>query len=199
MPTFAYLAPFALVFLIGPATAAVVTLVYAIAPAIRITALGVGNVSPATVEAATSLGSTSRQLLTKVQLPMARRTIILGINQTIMMALSMVVITALVDAPGLGKNIIHALQQSDVGLAFDAGLAVVIMAVMFDRLTTAASGRTDPGRTATTATRRFLRRPAGRLLRSAFPWQRSWPGQRWRRPPSPTTHGSPSGSRSMPR
>ena len=146
MPTFTYLAPFALIFLIGPATAAVVTMIYAIAPAIRITALGIGSVSPATVEAATSLGTTSRQLLTKVQLPMARRTIILGINQTIMMALSMVVITALVDAPGLGKNIIHALQQSDVGLAFDAGIAVVIMAVMFDRLTTAASDRAEPGR-----------------------------------------------------
>lgn len=169
MPTFAYLAPFALIFLIGPATAAVVTMIYAIAPAIRITALGVGNVSPATVEAATSLGSTSRQLLTKVQLPMARRTIILGVNQTIMMALSMVVITALVDAPGLGKNIIHALQQSDVGLAFDAGIAVVIMAVMFDRLTTAASERTSPGRPATTATMRFLGSPVGRALLIGVP------------------------------
>ena len=143
MPTFAYLAPVALFFLIGPATAAIVTLIYAIAPAIRITALGVSSVSPATVEAATSMGSTSRQLLTKVQLPMARRTIILGINQTFMMALSMVVITALVDAPGLGKNIIHALQQSDVGLAFDAGLAVVIMAVMLDRFTTAAGDASE--------------------------------------------------------
>ena len=158
MPTFAYLAPFALIFLIGPATAAVVTMIYAIAPAIRITALGVGSVSPATVEAATSLGSTSRQLLTKVQLPMARQTIILGINQTIMMALAMVVITALVDAPGLGKNIIHALQQSDVGLAFDAGIAIVIMAVMFDRLTTAAGERTAPGRPAASSGMHFLAR-----------------------------------------
>ena len=145
MPTFAYLAPIALFFLIGPASAAVATIIYAIAPAIRITALGIGGVSPATVEAATSLGSTKRQVLTKVQLPMARRTIILGINQTIMMALSMVVITALVDSPGLGKNILHALQQNDVGLAFDAGLAIVIMAVMLDRLTTAASDRAEPG------------------------------------------------------
>lgn len=144
MPTFAYLAPFALFFLIGPATAAIVTMIFAIPPVIRLTALGIRGVAPATVEAATSLGSTRRQLLSKVQLPMARRTIILGINQTIMMALSMVVITALVDAPGLGKNIIHALQQNDVGLAFDAGLAVVIMAVLLDRLTTAASERLDP-------------------------------------------------------
>ncbi|HET9853380.1 MAG TPA: ABC transporter permease subunit [Candidatus Limnocylindrales bacterium] len=169
MPTFAYLAPLTLIFLIGPATAAIVTMIYAIAPAIRITALGVGGVSPATVEAATSLGSTKRQLLTKVQLPMARKTIILGINQTIMMALSMVVITALVDAPGLGKNIIHALQQNDVGLAFDAGLAIVIMAVMFDRLTTAASERTEPGRSGTSAARRFLATRAGRAALIGVP------------------------------
>lgn len=164
MPTFAYLAPLTLIFLIGPATAAIVTMIYAIAPAIRITALGVGGVAPATVEAATALGSTRRQLLTKVQLPMARQTIILGINQTIMMALSMVVITALVDAPGLGKNIIHALQQNDVGLAFDAGLAIVIMAVMFDRLTSAAGEMLQPGRSADTRVRRFMRTRLGRLV-----------------------------------
>jgi glycine betaine/proline transport system permease protein len=75
---------------------------------------------------------------------MARRTIILGINQTIMFALSMVVITALIDAPGLGKDILHALQQQDVGEAFDAGLSIVVMAIMLDRLTTRASERLDP-------------------------------------------------------
>lgn len=169
MPTFAYLAPLTLIFLIGPATAAIVTMIYAIAPAIRITALGVSSVSPATVEAATSMGSTRRQLLTKVQLPMARRTIILGINQTIMMALSMVVITALVDAPGLGKNILHALQQNDVGLSFDAGLAIVIMAVMFDRLTTAASTMTEPGRAPRTRFEQLLRAPAGRVALIGVP------------------------------
>jgi len=151
MPTFAYLAPFALFFLIGPATAAIVTMIYAIPPAIRITALGIRGVAPATVEAARSMGGTSRQLLTKVQLPMARRTIILGVNQTIMMALSMVVITALVDAPGLGKNLIKAVQSADVGSAFDAGLAIVIMAIVLDRLTTRASERADPSARARTA------------------------------------------------
>ncbi|MBI2762488.1 MAG: ABC transporter permease subunit [Chloroflexi bacterium] len=146
MPTYAYLAPFALIFLIGPTTGAIVTLIYAIPPAVRITALGIRGVAPATVEAATSLGATRRQLLAKVQLPMARRTIVLGINQTIMMALSMVVITALVDTPGLGKNLIKAIQISNVGVAFDAGLAIVIMAIMLDRLTTRASERVDPAR-----------------------------------------------------
>jgi glycine betaine/proline transport system permease protein len=146
MPTFAYLAPITLFFLIGPASAAIATMIYAIPPAVRITALGIRGVPPASVEAATSLGSTGRQLLSKVQLPMARRTIILGVNQTIMFALSMVVITALIDAPGLGKDILHALQQQNVGLAFDAGVAIVVMAIMLDRLTTQSSERLDPAR-----------------------------------------------------
>lgn len=157
MPTFAYLAPISLFFLIGPATAMIATLIYAIPPAIRITALGIRGVAPASVEAATSLGSTRRQVLVKVQLPMARRTIVLGINQTMMMALSMVVITALVDAPGLGKDIIGAVKISNVGQAFDAGVAIVVMAIMLDRLTTRASERLDPARSGTAAP---LGRPA---------------------------------------
>ena len=89
---------------------------------------------------------------------MARRTIILGINQTIMMALAMVVITALVDAPGLGKDLLHALQQNNVGQAFDAGLAIVIMAIMFDRLTTALGERTAPAPARPTRPRRGVPR-----------------------------------------
>ena len=144
LPTFAYLPLVTLFFLIGPASAAIVTMIYAIPPAIRITALGIRGVAPSTVEAANSLGSTSRQLLTKVQLPMARRAIILGVNQTIMMALSMVVITALIDGPGLGEDVLAGIQQSDVGLALTAGIAIVVMAILLDRLTTAASERADP-------------------------------------------------------
>ena len=120
LPTFAYLPLVTLFFLIGPASAAIVTMIYAIPPAIRITALGIRSVAPSTVEAANSMGSTGRQLLTKVQLPMARRAIILGVNQTIMMALSMVVITALIDGPGLGEDVYAGIQQSDVGLALTA-------------------------------------------------------------------------------
>jgi len=148
MPTFAYLPWITLFFLIGPASGAIATMIYAIPPAIRITALGISGVPSASVEAATSLGSTGRQLLVKVQLPMAVRTIILGINQTIMMALSMIVITSLIDAPGLGKNILKALQINNVGQAFDAGVAIVIMAIMLDRLTTRASDRFDPAKSA---------------------------------------------------
>ncbi|MBA2720590.1 MAG: ABC transporter permease subunit [Chloroflexi bacterium] len=144
MPTFAYLTPMTLLFFIGAAPSTVATLIYAIPPAIRITALGIRGVPEATVEAATSLGATSRQVLLKVQLPLARRAIGLGINQTIMMALSMVVITAMIGAPGLGRNILSAVQKVDVGAAFDAGLAIVILAIILDRLTFAAGEWLDP-------------------------------------------------------
>ena len=145
MPTFAYLAPMALIFLIGAPSATIATLIYAIPPAIRITALGIRQVEPSTVEAAVSLGSTRWQLLRKVQLPMAKRTIVLAINQTIMLALSMVVITALIDAPGLGETIVRSLERVNVGVAFDAGVAIVIMAIMLDRVTTHASRRVEAG------------------------------------------------------
>nr|WP_240670115.1 ABC transporter permease subunit [Actinoplanes solisilvae] len=141
LPTFAYLAPMTLLFLIGEPAAVIATMIYAVPATIRITALGIGEVSPSAVEAATALGSTRWQLLRKVRLPMARPTIVLAVNQTIMLALSMVVITALIDAPGLGQNIVSALQRVNVGAAFDAGLAIVILAVVLDRITTNAARR----------------------------------------------------------
>ena len=143
MPTFVYLAPLTLFFLIGPASATIATLIYAMPPAIRITAHAIASVPSSTVEAADSLGATGGQKLTKVLLPMAKRTIVLGINQTIMAALAMVTIAALIDAPGLGKTVIKALQSLDVGTAFNAGLAIVIMAVVLDRVTTAAGARAE--------------------------------------------------------
>ena len=146
MPTFAYLAPMTLLFLIGSPAATIATLIYAIPPAIRITALGISEVPRTTVEAATALGSTRWQLLSKVRLPLARPTIVLAVNQAIMMALSMVVITALIDAPGLGQPIVQALQRVNVGAAFDAGLAIVVMAVVLDRITTRAAQRAAPTR-----------------------------------------------------
>ncbi len=144
MPTFCYLAPLALLFFIGAPSATIATLIYAIPPAIRITELGIRGVPTETMEAAVSLGSTRWQVLRKVQLPLARRTIGIGVNQTIMMALSMVVITALIGAPGLGRNVLQALQKGHVGEAFDAGLAIVILAIVLDRLTDHAGQWMDP-------------------------------------------------------
>ncbi|WP_328455437.1 ABC transporter permease subunit [Streptomyces sp. NBC_00386] len=146
MPTFVYLAPLTLFFLIGPASATIATLIYAAPPAIRITAHAIRSVPETTVEAANSLGSTRRQTLLKVLLPMSKRTVVMGVNQTIMAALAMVTIAALIDAPGLGKTVVQALQSLDVGTAFNAGLAIVVMAIVLDRVTTAASGRAEAAR-----------------------------------------------------
>ena len=141
MPTFVYLAPLALLFLLGPATAAIATLIYAMPAAIRITALGIRGVSPTSVEAAKALGSTESQIAAQGPAADGPADPHPGDQPDVMMALSMVVITVLVDAPGLGKDIIRALQQVDVGAAFDAGLAIVIIAVVFDRLTSGAGDR----------------------------------------------------------
>ncbi|AQZ66107.1 ABC transporter permease [[Actinomadura] parvosata subsp. kistnae] len=143
MPTFAYLAPLALFFHIGAPAGAIATMIYSIPPAIRITALAVSEVSPTAVEASASLGATRRQTLFKVYLPLARSTIALAINQTIMMALSMVVIANLISAPGLGGDIIRGLSRAQVGIMLPAGIAVVVMAVVLDRMMMALARR-DP-------------------------------------------------------
>ncbi|MGW8768055.1 ABC transporter permease [Streptomyces sp. NPDC055815] len=146
MPTFVYLAPLTLFFLIGGASATIATVIYAAPPAIRITAHAIRSVPGPTVEAAASLGATRRQALLKVLLPMSKRTVVMGVNQSIMAALAMVTIAALIDAPGLGKTVIQALQSLDVGTAFNAGLAIVVMAIVLDRVTTAAGAREDTAR-----------------------------------------------------
>ncbi|MEW1825322.1 ABC transporter permease subunit [Streptomyces sp. NPDC088196] len=158
MPTFVYLAPLTLIFLIGPASAVIATVIYAAPPAIRITAHGIRSVPETTVEAADSMGSTRWQSLVKVLLPMAKRTVVMGVNQTIMAALAMVTIAALIDAPGLGKTVMQALESLDVGTAFNAGLAIVVMAIVLDRVTTASSTRAEQARN---SSGRFLkwRRP----------------------------------------
>ncbi|MDT7847655.1 ABC transporter permease [Streptomyces justiciae] len=146
MPTMVYLVPLTLFFQIGPASATIATLIYAAPPTIRITAHAIRSVPETTVEAADSLGATRRQSLLKVLLPMSKRTVVMGVNQTIMAALAMVTIAALIDAPGLGKTVVQALQSLDVGTAFNAGLAIVVMAIVLDRVTTAASAREEASR-----------------------------------------------------
>ncbi|MBM6400759.1 ABC transporter permease [Phycicoccus sonneratiae] len=144
MPSFAYLTPIALFFGIGPACAIVLTLIYALPPLVRITEHGLRSVAANTVEAGRSLGVTKGQLLRQVQLPMAKRTIVVGINQSTMAALSMATIAALVNGPGLGKPVVAALQSLNVGAASVAGLGIVLIAIMLDRTTTAASERSAP-------------------------------------------------------
>ncbi len=138
LPTLVYLAPLALVFLIGIAAATIATMIYSIPICVRITAHAIRSLKAGPIEAAESMGSTRMQMLRKVQLPMARRTIILGINQTTLAALSFVVIAALIGAPGLGKPVVEALTIRNVGDGVVAGLAVVFLAIMLDRATTAA-------------------------------------------------------------
>ncbi|MGO4187897.1 ABC transporter permease [Pseudarthrobacter sp. TAF60_1] len=144
LPTFVYLAPLALIFLIGPASAVIATVIYAAPPVIRLTAHGIRAIPEITREASDSLGTTGLQRLVTLQLPMARRTIVMGINQSTMAALSMVTIAALIAAPGLGQVVVRALQSLDVGTAVNAGLSIVLLAIVLDRVTTAASRRADP-------------------------------------------------------
>lgn len=139
VPTLVYLAPLALFFLIGVASATIATMIYSIPIAIRYTSTAIRGISKAPVEAATAMGSTKMQALRKVQLPIAKQTITLGVNQTVMAALSFVVIAALIGAPGLGKPVIDALIIRNVGEGFVAGLAVVFVAIMLDRSTSAAA------------------------------------------------------------
>ncbi len=153
MPTFVYLAPLTLFFLIGPGAAVIATLIYAMPPIIRLTAHGLRQVGETALEAGRAHGATRWQILRTVQLPLAKRTIIVGVNQTTMAALSMVVIAALIDAPGLGNTVVRALSALDVGRAFTGGLAIVIMAVVLDRLTTAASVRVEQRYRASVAAR----------------------------------------------
>lgn len=186
MPTFVYLAPLTLFFLIGPASATIATLIYAAPPAIRITAHAIRSVPTTTVEAADSLGATRRQTLTKVLLPMSARTVVMGVNQTIMAALAMVTVAALIDAPGLGKTVVQALQSLDVGTAFNAGLAIVVMAIVLDRVTTAASARQEAARHAhgrTAAWRRPLLGAGAAVtavlvyLSHTYVWAAEFPGE----------------------
>jgi glycine betaine/proline transport system permease protein len=157
VPAFAYLMPVVLFFSIGYAAAVVATMIYAIPPCIRITALGIRRVPVNTVEAAASLGSTERQLLQKVQLPLSRRMLLLGLNQTILFALSMVVIAGLIGGGGLGA-VVNSGLFSNPALAILAGIVIVVMAMALDRITEAVADRTDPTkRHLDEATRKRLR------------------------------------------
>ena len=139
MPSFVYLLPGILFFGLGKPAGIFATIIYAVPPVIRLTNLGIRQVSPETVEAARSFGASPMQVLTKVQIPMALPTIMAGINQTTMMALAMVTIASMVAAGGLGDNVLRALQKNESGNGAIAGLAIVFLAIVIDRLTQSAA------------------------------------------------------------
>jgi glycine betaine/proline transport system permease protein len=193
VPAFAYLMPVVILFSVGPGAAVVTTMIYAVPPAIRITALGIRGVHANTVEAATALGATRLQVLTKVQFPLARRMLLLSVNQTILFALSMVVIAGLIGGQGLGDSVTNGLY-TDPAMAIFAGAAIVIMAIALDRSTEAMANRTDPAHRHLTAekSRRLRIQSAicaavifvtvllGHVLHAGADWTR-WTAQDWLR------------------
>lgn len=147
LPAFAYLLPVVLVFGIGVPAAVLATVVYAAPPMARLTALGLRGADPEVLEAVESLGATRRQRLLTARVPLARKELLLGLNQTIMMALSMAVIAAVIGAGGLGDRVYQALASVDVGAALAAGIPIVLLAVVLDRVTAAAGDGTTRPRT----------------------------------------------------
>ena len=146
MPSFVYLIPALMLFGLGKVPALFATIIYAVPPVIRLTNVGIREVSPSVIEAAHAFGSSYWQILFKVQLPLARPTIMVGINQTTMMALAMVVIASMIGAKGLGLEVLLAINRIEVGRGFEAGLCIVFMAIIIDRITFAMASRNKPRR-----------------------------------------------------
>jgi glycine betaine/proline transport system permease protein len=141
MPSFVYLIPALIFFGLGNVPGMIATVVFAMPPAIRLTNLGIRQIPKELTEVADAFGSTGWQKLTKVELPVALPTIMAGINQCIMLSLSMVVIAAMIGARGLGYQVLFGIQRVDIGLGFEAGLSIVIIAVVLDRITQQLSPR----------------------------------------------------------
>ncbi|MGH8463570.1 MAG: glycine betaine/L-proline ABC transporter permease ProW, partial [Pseudomonas sp.] len=134
-PAFVYLVPIVMLFGIGNVPGVVVTIIFALPPVVRLTILGINQVPEDLIEAAKSFGSSPRQMLFKVQLPLAMPTIMAGINQTLMLALSMVVIASMIAVGGLGQMVLRGIGRLDMGLASVGGAGIVILAIILDRLT----------------------------------------------------------------
>lgn len=141
MPAFVYLIPVVVIFLTGPAPGIVATVVFAIAPGVRFTELGIRQVDREVVEAGHAFGAPPGRIMRQIQLPLALPTIMAGVNQVIMLSLSMVVIASMVGAPGLGRPVLSAIGTINISLGFEAGLAVVVLAMYLDRVTSALSAR----------------------------------------------------------
>ncbi|MBC7723726.1 MAG: ABC transporter permease subunit [Burkholderiaceae bacterium] len=140
MPAFVYLVPALILFRVGVVPGIVATIVFAMSPGVRFTELGIRGVDKEVVEAGHAFGSSPWRILRQIQLPLAAPTIMAGINQVIMLSLSMVVIAGLVGGGGLGSDVVQALSRLDVSLGFEAGISVVIIAIFLDRITAALSG-----------------------------------------------------------
>ncbi|MAA65408.1 MAG: proline/glycine betaine ABC transporter permease ProW [Alteromonadaceae bacterium] len=136
-PAFVYLVPIVMLFGIGNVPGVIVTIIFAVAPVIRLTNLGIRQVPSDLVEASRSFGASPQQLLFKVQLPLAMPTIMAGVNQTLMLALSMVVIASMIAVPGLGLMVLRGIGRLDIGLATVGGIGIVILAIILDRMTQA--------------------------------------------------------------
>ncbi|HEX7683752.1 MAG TPA: proline/glycine betaine ABC transporter permease [Trinickia sp.] len=135
MPAFVYLIPAVILFGLGRVPAVIATVVFAMPPVVRLTTLGIRQVREELLEAGRAFGSTDAQLLWKIQLPNAMPSIMAGVNQTIMMSLSMVVIASMIGAGGLGEYVLSGIQRLDIGIGFEGGLGVVLLAIVLDRLT----------------------------------------------------------------
>ena len=146
MPAFVYLIPTVVIFLTGPVPGIIATIVFALAPGVRFTELGIRQVDKEVVEAGHAFGSTPGRILRQIQLPLAMPTIMAGVNQVIMLSLSMVVIAGFVGAGGLGQPVVQALSSIDVALGFEAVLSVVILAMFLDRVTSALADRAPVSR-----------------------------------------------------
>jgi len=134
MPSFVYLIPALMLFGLGKTPAVMATMIYAIPPIIRFTNLGIRQVEPAVVEAGHAFGATPRQLLFKIQIPLAMPTILAGLNQTVMMALAMVIIASMIGAKGLGVEVLNGIARLEVGRGFLAGISIVFVAIILDRI-----------------------------------------------------------------
>jgi glycine betaine/proline transport system permease protein len=146
MPAFVYLIPAIFFFSIGPVPGVVATVVFALPPGVRLTELGIRGVDQEMVEAGEAFGSTPWRILTRVQLPLAMPTVMAGVNQVIMLALSMVVIAGMVGAGGLGNVVLNGIQRLEVATGFEGGLAVVILAIFLDRITSSLGDRSAVAR-----------------------------------------------------
>lgn len=147
LPSFVYLIPFIYFFGLGNVGAVFAILVFAVPPVVRLTNLGIRLVDRSVVEAAEAFGATGRQILWGVRVPLAMPNIMGGVNQTIMLALSMVVITSMIGARGLGRQVLRGVQNADVGMGLEAGLSILVLAIVFDRITRAFGARLDPTQT----------------------------------------------------